>query len=469
MTSLRANLFGIWLLSLAASLAVGWMLVQFYRQSSAALVAGAEADLTRACDRIGDAYAYYISGWAGPPPLPDDTATQDDLDTLARAALAPSRRMTGGILRDPADIRPETAASRAAAEALAGQGIFLDEAVAGSRTELTLACRLSGPIPDLAAFVSTDVESAPIYGRLRDGLGILLALMLGLAGSLTWLVAAWSRRARRLEQALAHSGAEGLPHLGPTGEAELDRIAAALNQANARLRAARAETEAASARAAEAERLAALGRVAAGVAHEIRNPLATMRLRAEGALALDAAQDANRAAQRGQAALASILGQIGRLDLLSRELLDMTHRREPHPEQTDLAAFLGQCAADAADGRLATDADPGDAAFDPDTIGRALGNLLSNALRHVGPAGHVWLRARRAPDALRFEVEDDGPGITPELRASLFEPFVTGRADGTGLGLAIARELAEAHGGSLELTRAAPGALFALTIPLERR
>lgn len=468
MTSLRTHLFGVWLLSLAASLAVGWMLVQFYRQSSATLIAGTEAELTRACDRIGDAYSYYVSGWAGPPPPAGDAATQTDLDTLVRAALAPAQRMTGGILRDPASIQPETPASHAAVEALSGQGVFLDRQVAGSRTELILACRLAGPIPDLAAFVSSDVESAPIYGRLRDGLGVLLALMLGLAGSLTWLVAAWSRRARRLEMALAQSGAEGLPHLGPTGETELDRIAAALNQANSRLLAARAETEAASARAAEAERLAALGRVAAGVVHEIRNPLATMRLRAEGALAVDPSQEAERAAQRGQAALSAILGQIERLDLLSRELLDMTHRRAPRPAPTDLTAFLASCAAETPDARLATEADAGGAEFDPDTISRALGNLVQNALRHVGPNGHVWLRARRLPDALRFEVEDDGPGIAPELRASLFEPFVTGRADGTGLGLAIARELAEAHGGSLELARATPGALFALTLPQVR-
>ena len=221
------------------------------------------------------------------------------------------------------------------------------------------------------------------------------------------------------------------------------------------------------ARAAGAERLAALGRVAAGVAHEIRNPLATMRLRAEGALALDATQDAERAALRGQTALAAILTQINRLDRLSGELLDMTHRRTPTPQPTNLASFAALCAADFPDLRLQVKADPGVAAFDPETIRRALGNLVQNALRHAAPEGHVWLRAQRRAGGLRFEVEDDGPGVAEALRSSLFEPFVTGRADGTGLGLAIARELAEAHGGRLELARAAPGALFALTLPQE--
>ena len=79
----------------------------------------------------------------------------------------------------------------------------------------------------------------------------------------------------------------------------------------------------------------------------------------------------------------------------------------------------------------------------------------------------MQLRARRAPASLRFEVEDNGPGVPEALRETLFEPFVTGRADGTGLGLAIAREMAQAHGGTLELLRASPGALFALELPQE--
>ena len=465
MTSLRAHLLGVWLLSLAASLAVGWMLVQFYRQSSDAYLARAENELVSACDRIGDGYGYYITGWAGPPPAADDPATQQDLAALVNLALAPSPGLTGGVLRDPASVQPETNASRAAAQALGGQRSILDRDTVGSRTKLVYACRLNGPIPDLAAWVSTDVEVAPVYGRLQTGLGLLLALMMGLAGGLTWMLAAWSRRARRLEQALAQHQTDGLPHLEKTGEVELDRIAAALNLAGERLKAARAEAQAAMARAAGAERLASLGRVAAGVAHEIRNPLATMRLRAEGALAVDAALDSERAAQRGQSALAAILTQINRLDRLSGELLDMTHRRIPVKVTTDLAAFTTLCAEDFNDPRLHMDLVPGAAVFDPETIRRALGNLLHNALRHIGPDGHVWLRATMSEDALCFEVEDDGPGIAPELQTSLFEPFVTGRADGTGLGLAIARELVEAHDGTLELVRATPGALFVLRLP----
>ena len=122
-----------------------------------------------------------------------------------------------------------------------------------------------------------------------------------------------------------------LPRLAPTGERELDRIVAALNTAGARLAEARQRSEALAARVALSERLAALGRVAAGVAHEIRNPIAAMRLRAENALAGD---DARR-----RAALEAILAQIARLDRLIGELLAMTQRRAPAPETVDLAGL----------------------------------------------------------------------------------------------------------------------------------
>jgi signal transduction histidine kinase len=100
-------------------------------------------------------------------------------------------------------------------------------------------------------------------------------------------------------------------------------------------------------------------------------------------------------------------------------------------------------------------------------VRRVLDNLLRNAVRHLEPGGTVRLTAACEGNTLRIEVRDDGPGVAGELRATLFEPFVTGRADGTGLGLAIARECAEAHGGTLRLLDSdLPGAAFRLDLPL---
>jgi signal transduction histidine kinase len=77
----------------------------------------------------------------------------------------------------------------------------------------------------------------------------------------------------------------------------------------------------------------------------------------------------------------------------------------------------------------------------------------------------VSLCATRERGTLRFTVADTGPGVAPELRDTLFEPFVTSRADGTGLGLAIAREMAQAHGGTLVLQDSDIGAVFVLSLP----
>lgn len=221
--------------------------------------------------------------------------------------------------------------------------------------------------------------------------------------------------------------------------------------------------DALAARVAQAERLAGLGRVAAGVAHEIRNPLAAARLQGENALAGD---DARR-----RAAIGDMLEQLDRLDGLVGELLAMTQRVQPRPKPVDLAAFLhDQAARDAetaAEKRLAVSVQgaEGTAVLDPQVAGRILDNFLTNAIRHAPAGGAVALQAERAPGRLALVVRDTGPGVPPDLAERVFEPFVTGRADGTGLGLAIARELADAHGGRLALRASEAGAVFALDLP----
>ncbi len=295
---------------------------------------------------------------------------------------------------------------------------------------------------------------------LKLALAVLLALVLGIAGWIAWMIADWNRKVFAVETALARQDAPDLPEVAPTGEPSLDRIVAALNTASARLAEARARADALAARAALSERLAALGRVAAGMAHEIRNPLATMRLRAENALHGDPAR-------RG-AALEAVLAQTARLDHLLAELLAMTQQRAPAPQTVDVADFLAELAADAG-GCVATETQVAQAWFDPGLLRRALANLLDNARRHAGPGGRVQLGVTLAAGSLVFSVADSGSGVDPALRDTLFEPFVSGRADGSGLGLAIARELAAAHGGSLRLaapgSEAGDGAFFELAVP----
>jgi signal transduction histidine kinase len=101
---------------------------------------------------------------------------------------------------------------------------------------------------------------------------------------------------------------------------------------------------------------------------------------------------------------------------------------------------------------------------DPAMLRRALDNLVQNALRATPAEGEIQIMATRAPGRLRIDITDTGPGIDSGIRATLFEPFVTTRADGTGLGLAIAREMVQAHGGTLTLQSGAGGAHFTIEL-----
>ena len=103
--------------------------------------------------------------------------------------------------------------------------------------------------------------------------------------------------------------------------------------------------------------------------------------------------------------------------------------------------------------------------FDPLHLGRAVDNLLSNALQHTPCGGVVRIAAHTEGAHLLLRVSDTGTGVAPEVLPRLFEPFVTNRASGTGLGLALVREITVAHGGSVQLVCAAPGACFAIEIP----
>jgi signal transduction histidine kinase len=248
-----------------------------------------------------------------------------------------------------------------------------------------------------------------------------------------------------------------------TGIVELDRVVEAHNRHARRLAESRAEAAALAAKASQMDRLGALGRMAAGLAHEIRNPVAAMRLKVENALAGPPA--------RQEAALQTILGHIGRIDRLVGEMLAFAQPIALHPQTVPLAEFVHERVellherAEAAGVALSGAAGQGSCSFDPEHMARAVDNLLINGLQHTPAGGQVTLDAALEGERLRLAVSDSGPGIAPEMAARLFEPFSTSRAEGTGLGLSIAREIAVAHGGTLSLQPSNRGALFVIELP----
>ena len=207
------------------------------------------------------------------------------------------------------------------------------------------------------------------YGQLMTGLAVLLATVLAAAVLLTRLTWSWTRHIGSIRSTLAAHDLSELPALPQTGERELDQIVLALNDAGTRLAQARQRAQVLSNQVATAERLAGIGRVAAGVAHEIRNPIAAMRLKAENAMA--------KGGDRYHDALAVILEQIARLDRLLRRLLNVTEPEQAKLQRVDLGVFLDQCLAahcDAAEARgirLQRHTSITASDFDPDLMRRA--------------------------------------------------------------------------------------------------
>jgi signal transduction histidine kinase len=307
------------------------------------------------------------------------------------------------------------------------------------------------------------VRAAVAYQKLTLGFGVLFVFALLSGGVVLWSLQSWRSRVRTLEEAIATTPSDELWAMRPTGERELDRIVAALNQLSAKLRTARDESRALTEKLARADRTTALGRMAAQVAHEIRNPIASMRLKAENALA-------KPLEQQGEA-LRTMLDEIKRLDDLLERLLAVTRlgelRRAPVALRPWLQTRVDNLQQQAAQTKIALSGNAPDAtwSFDEKSMSRALDNLLLNAVQHTPHGGWITAEVKICDDCCRIAVENCGDVIASNQREKIFEPFVGTRGDGAGLGLSIAREIAEAHGGSLRCVEIKNGARFEIELP----
>jgi len=288
--------------------------------------------------------------------------------------------------------------------------------------------------------------------------------------------------ARRLEAPKA--GARELAELGES----LARMTERLRADEESLRSKIAETErfaaelkGAQERLVRSERLASVGRLAAGLAHEIGNPIAAIL----GFQELLLAGGLDEAEQRDF--LARMKRETERIHRILRDLLDFARpatsvrgsAQDPAaqgsvPGAIEAALSLVRPQRALRDVAITTDVDPSLplVPLSEERLVQVLLNLLFNAADAVPKdGGAIAVRAKRAADGVRIEVEDNGPGVAPSIRDRLFEPFVTTKdvGKGTGLGLAVCRGLAESAGGSIAAEEGATGgARFVLTLPAER-
>jgi two-component system sensor histidine kinase PilS (NtrC family) len=212
------------------------------------------------------------------------------------------------------------------------------------------------------------------------------------------------------------------------------------------------------------EKLAAMGRVSAGIAHEIRNPLAAIAQ--ANALMREEASDAEH-----QMLTAMVADNVQRLKRIVDDVMEVAPGPDPNPSPIDLGAEVGRIVADwARTGDVALG--PGSrlsvqlptqalaVVFDAEHLRRVLVNLLDNARRHAStrPGAITLVAEARGGGLARLSVASDGNPIPPDIEPYLFEPFFSTRSRGTGLGLYICRELCERYGGSIEYWQHPPEA-----------
>ena len=347
----------------------------------------------------------------------------------------------------------------------------------------------------LSRALATDLRKAKLQveGRIRDrvdaaeararrtGAAIialsLLATLVGLAA--TAFSARTLRPVRTLMENVSRIGRGDYPaELGVSGEDDISLLTREVNQMARSLREREAQLRENQAALLRAEQLAAVGRVTAQVAHEVRNPLSSIGLNVE--LLEEAAGRAQFASAAEAAEVKAMLGaitrEVDRLAAVTEQYLSMARPQRPGALQAeDVGAVvaevlaLGRAELEQAGVVVRLEAGHGEARAlaDEQQLKQVLHNLLRNCREAMPSGGAVDVRTRADADGVEISVTDTGSGMAPEVKARIFEPFFTTRERGTGLGLSVSQQVMKAHGGALTC-ESAPGMGTTFTLRLRR-
>ncbi|MEO8844315.1 MAG: HAMP domain-containing sensor histidine kinase [Kofleriaceae bacterium] len=323
-------------------------------------------------------------------------------------------------------------------------------------------------VVELNAQLNADLEARSVDARhraesLRDrsvvwtigcfALAICLSAAVGI-----WLTRTIVRRVESLRRGARRIGAGNLDaRIELSGHDEFAELATSFNQMAANL----AQEQSALVRS---QKLASIGQVAAGVAHELNNPLSviigyTKILRSEAGAAdeLRIIDDEARLCQR----IVQELLDLARPHRLEIESVDLTQiAREAVERLQGAGALRDRSVRVIAKHPVVVSADAG-------KLRQVIANVVVNAAEATEATGTITIDAMATADLATLTVADNGPGIAPDVRDQMFEPFVTTKSHGTGLGLAIAQAIVDAHGGRISISSSPEtGTLVALQLPV---
>jgi two-component system sensor histidine kinase HydH len=299
------------------------------------------------------------------------------------------------------------------------------------------------------------------------GLGGIAGLVLGygVARGLSRSIHRLQVRIRDAAGKLAHTTLPEIVFIGEGGfeglHGQIDRLSSRIEQVVERLQEREREVL-------RAEQLAAVGQLAAGVGHEIRNPLTAIKMLVQSAL--------ERRDQGGLTAddLGIIEGEIRRMERSLQTFLEFARPPRMARQRLELQGVLGavlglvrgRAEKQGVSTRLESPEGPATLTADPNQLQQVFVNLALNALDAMAGGGTLSFAVRQCDGQVVVEVSDTGPGVPQEMMSRLFQPFASDKDTGLGLGLVISQRIVEDHGGKIEAANRPGGASFVVTLPV---
>jgi signal transduction histidine kinase len=340
-------------------------------------------------------------------------------------------------------------------------------------TRVAAVVALASPPWTVVASSAADEFAAPFLATRLVNLSFVLLITFAVLLAFLVLTGRATRSLEALTRAADELGTGNFaPRLPPAGRDEVGRLAAAFALMVGKVRETLRQIEA-------SRHMVAVGRFAAQLSHEIRNPLTSLKLNLQS-LQRDVA--AGRIPEDASRPIAICLREIERLGRVSRGVLSLGRERRPeavpcsvHQSLTEaLDTMRAQLSAQRVTARTALDATADTVNGDAEHLTAVFVNLLLNAAEAMPGGGTVSVMSANqpagpgVPAVIHVAVVDEGPGIAPELCERIFEPFFSTKSEGSGFGLALALRTVEEHGGRLRLEPPlqGSGAVFVVELPL---